>query len=118
MQTILGNPPSKSNCYRIVTIKGHGSLAKTPALNKYRESFFMQCGDYRNLNIEGFFELYVNVYLTSMSQDLDNILKEILDSLQACKAIKNDNRCVKIVAQKFLDKNNPRIEFELKEVKL
>lgn len=78
----------------------------------------MQCGDYRNLNIEGFFELYVNVYLTSMSQDLDNILKEILDSLQACKAIKNDNRCVKIVAQKFLDKNNPRIEFELKEVKL
>ncbi len=118
MQVILGNPPSKSNCYKIVTIRGHGSLAKTDKLNKYRESFFMQCGEYRNKMITGFFELYINAYLTSLSQDLDNILKEILDSLAACNAIKNDNRCVKIVAHKFQDKVNPRIEFELKEVKL
>ena len=29
------------------------------------------------------------------------------------KAIKNDNRCVAINARKFIDKNNPRIEFTL-----
>lgn len=36
--------------------------------------------------------------------------------LQHCKAIKNDNNCVKIVAQKFVDRDNPRIEFKLIEV--
>jgi len=35
----------------------------------------------------------------------------------ACNAIKNDRNCVKIVAEKFIDKFNPRIEFELIEIK-
>ena len=39
-----------------------------------------------------------------------------LNFLQTCKAIKNDRDCVKIVANKFIDKNNPRIEFTLVEV--
>lgn len=45
--------------------------------------------------------------------DLDNCLKVVLDCLQECKAIKNDRDCVKVVAEKFIDKMNPRIEFEL-----
>lgn len=118
IQIILGNPPSKSNCYRIVKFGNKASLAKTPALNAYRESFFMQCGKYRDKNITGFFEFHVKAYLTSMAQDLDNILKELLDSLAACGGIKNDNRCVKIVAEKYLDKVNPRVEFEVIEVNL
>lgn len=78
----------------------------------------MQCGKYRNANIQGYFELHIDVYFTTMSHDLDNTLKIVLDCLQAIKAIKNDNRCVKIVAQKFIDKKEPRIEFSLVEVKL
>lgn len=66
--------------------------------------------------IEGFFELYVNVYYPSNRSDLDGALKCLLDSLQKVGAIKNDNKCVKIVAQKFIDKERPRVEFELKEV--
>ena len=50
-QVIHGQPPSKSNCYRIISIKGHGSLAKTQALKKWEQSFFMQCGTYRDANI-------------------------------------------------------------------
>ena len=49
--------------------------------------------------------------------DLDNSLKCLLDCLQTCKAIKNDRNCVKIVANKYIDKNNPRIEFTIVEVK-
>lgn len=115
-QTILGQAPSKSNTYRIVATGGHGTLAKTPALRSYENSFYMQVGPYRNMMIEGFFELHIRVYFSSMAHDLDNSLKCVLDCLQYTKTIKNDNRCVKIVAEKFLDKNNPRIEFMLVEI--
>ena len=115
-QTILGQAPSKSNCYKIISTCGHGSLAKTPALKLYEKSFYLQCNHYRNKNIKGLFELNLNVFNGSQRPDLDNSFKVILDLLQYCKAIENDRNCVKIVAQKFVDKINPRIEFELKEV--
>lgn len=115
-QTIFGNPPSKSNSYKIITINGHGSLGKTKALKQYENDFFIQCNQYRNKNIDGYFELHLNVFYPSQRSDLDNSLKIILDCLQRVKAIKNDNKCVKIVASKFLDKSNPRIEFKLIEV--
>ncbi|MEI7505056.1 MAG: RusA family crossover junction endodeoxyribonuclease [Paludibacter sp.] len=115
-QTITGQVPSKSNCYRIITLSGHGSLAKTPALKLYEKSFYLQCNHYRNRNIKGLFELYVNVHNGSQRPDLDNSFKVLLDCLQSCKAIENDRNCIKIVAQKFVDKINPRIEFEIKEV--
>lgn len=113
MQTILGKIPSKSNSYRIVTIRGHGSLAKMPALREYEKSFFMQCGEYRGKNIEDFFELDLKVFYENNRPDLDNCFKILLDCLQSCKAIKNDRQCVKITAGKYIDKLNPRIEFTI-----
>lgn len=112
-QTILGNVPSKSNCYKIVTLGGHGDIAKTPALKQYEKSFFMQVGAYRNMNIKGLFEYHCRVFYPSMRSDLDNSLKIQLDCLQMTKTIENDNKCVKIVAEKFIDKVNPRIEFKI-----
>jgi len=112
---IYGQTPSKSNSYRIITIGGHASLGKTKAMKDFEERFYLQCG-YRNRNIQGFFELYADVYFQSNQPDLDNSLKGLLDCLQGCKAIKNDRNCVKIVANKFIDKHNPRIEFTLVEV--
>ena len=110
-QTILGVCPSKSNCYRI----GHKGLFKTDALKKYEDSFYMQCNLYRNKNITGRFEFHIDVYYPSDRADLDNSLKAALDCLQKCKAIENDRKCVKIIAQKFIDKTNPRIEFTIIE---
>ena len=115
-QVILGSVPSKSNQYNIVKMGGHMSLAKTKSMKAFEERFYLQCGAYRNRNIEGFFELYADVYFQSNQPDLDNSLKGLLDCLQGCKAIKNDRNCVKIVANKFIDKLNPRIEFTLVEV--
>jgi len=113
-QIINGICPSKSNCYRVNPhTKG---LFKTKALTEYEKSFYLQCNHYRNQNIEGLFELHVDVYYPNQRADLDNAMKIILDSLQACKAIPNDNKCVKIVAQKFLDKDKPRIEFTINQV--
>ena len=115
-QTIYGNTPSKSNCYRIIMISGHGSLAKTGTLKKYEDSFYIQCNYYRNKMIEGYFELHIDVYYPNQRSDLDNSLKVVLDCLQKVKAIKNDNKCTKIIINKYLDAGNPRIEFDLVEV--
>lgn len=111
--TIPGNVPSKSNCYRIIKLGEHASLAKTKALKAYEESFMWQCGVYRNANISTPFEFHVNVYYPSKRSDLDNSLKCVLDCLQKVKAISNDNLCCMIVAQKFIDKANPRVEFKI-----
>jgi len=116
-QTILGAVPSKSNSYKIITIDGHASLAKTPALKKYENSFFIQCNQYRNANISGYFELYLKVFYPSERSDLDNSLKIILDCLQKINAVKNDNKCIKILCEKYLDKTNPRIEFFINQIK-
>lgn len=111
---IRGNVPSKSNCYRIVKIGNHSSLAKTKALKDYEESFFWQVGSARGKMIDVPFEFYVDVFYPSKRSDLDNAMKIILDSLQSTKVIKNDNNCSLIFARKFIDKLNPRIEFKIK----
>lgn len=108
-QTIHGNTPSKSNCYRI----NGKMLYKTAALKKYEEDFFIQCNHYRNANITGYFELHLKVFYPNQRADLDNSLKVVLDCLQRVKAIPNDNKCVKIIAEKYLDIKEPRIEFEI-----
>lgn len=112
-EVIKGNTPSKSNCYKIIRIGQVASLGKTEVLKKYEESFFWQCSLYRNANIVGAFEFVIDVFYPSKRSDLDNSLKVVLDCLQKVKAIKNDNNCAKITAQKFIDKDNPRIEFEI-----
>lgn len=117
IQVIHGKCPSKSNSYKIIYTSGHASLAKTPALKEYENSFYLQCNLYRNKMIKGFFELRLNVFYENQRPDLDNSMKIVLDNLQSCNAIKNDRNCVKIIAEKFIDKERPRIEFELIEIK-
>lgn len=121
-QVILGQIPSKSNCYRIITFKSkdkskeHATLAKTKALTDYEKTFFIQCNKYRNAGIDTFFRISVDVFYPNNRSDLDNAFKILLDCLQKNGAIKNDNLCVRIEANKFVDKLNPRIEFIIEKV--
>lgn len=114
-QTIYGQPPSKSNSYKIIFHSGHSKLGKTEAMKEYEQNFFMQCS-LRRKGICKRFKLTVDVYFGSDRPDLDNSLKIILDCLQSCGAIKNDRLCAEIHARKMIDKINPRIEFELEEL--
>ncbi len=115
MMVIYGEVPSKSNCYRIVERDGHGTLCKQARLEEYENAFYMQCS-LRGRGISRLFRLDCDVYFTSMRHDLDNAFKIILDCLQMCGAIRNDNLCVAINARKFTDKRNPRIEYRITEV--
>lgn len=113
--TIYGDVVSKANQYQIITINGHASLKKSNAVKAFEQKFYLQ-NPLRNVNISGFFELYLDVYFSSNRKDLDGAFKLVLDVLQSSGTIKNDRNCVKIVANKFIDKNNPRLEFTLIEV--
>lgn len=110
--TVRGQIPSKSNCYKVITLHGHGSLAKQPVLKRYEAAFFMQC-PMRGALLAARFRLDIDVYYASDRSDLDNCLKTVLDCLQQCKAIKNDRQCVEIRARKLIDKNDPRCEITI-----
>lgn len=111
-ETIYGLCPSKSNGYKI-TRTGH--FYKSSKLVEYEKKFFMQCKS-RGEMIEAYFEIRIKAFFPTMANDLDGIFKIILDCLQSCKVIKNDNRAAKIVAEKFLDKKNPRVEIQITEI--
>ncbi len=110
-ETIFGTVPSKSNSYRI----GHKGLFKTKALTDYESKFYIQCKS-RGKMITGYFELEMKVFYPNERSDLDGALKCILDCMQKAKVIKNDNRCTRIIVEKYLDKKSPRIEFVIKEI--
>lgn len=114
-QIIRGTCPSKSNCYRIVKHGNISSLAKTSALIAYEKNFYIQCKQ-RGQTIGGYFEFYIDVFYPNERADLDNSLKVVLDCLQKSGVIKNDNKCIKIVAQKFKDTRDPRLEYLIKEL--
>lgn len=114
-QTIYGQPPSKSNSYKVIIINGHPKLGKTEATKQYESSFFMQCS-LRKKGICKRFKLMIDVFFKSDLPDLDNSLKVVLDCLQSSGSIKNDRLCAEIHARKLIDKKNPRIEFTIEEL--
>ena len=113
--TIYGDVVSKSNQYRIITVNGHASLKKSNAVKAFEEKFYLQ-NPLRNANISNFFAIYLDAYFSSNRKDLDGAFKLVLDVLQSSKTIKNDRLCTEIHARKFIDKNQPRLEFTIVEV--
>lgn len=93
---------------------GHYSLAKTKQLKKYEEDFVIQAMKVKNKKVDVPFELLIDVYFPTKRSDLDNSLKVVLDCLQACEAIVNDSLCMRMIPQKFIDKENPRVEFVIR----
>lgn len=114
MITIKGQVPSKSNGYKI----GNGRLYKSAELKEYEVMFEWQIWKHKLINeiIEYPFEIWIDVYFHSNRSDLDNAAKVILDCLQTSGVIKNDRLCSVLVMRKHIDKVNPRIEFEIKEL--
>ena len=112
MIIILGQVPSKSNGYKI----GNNRLYKSKELKEYEDFFRWQYSwPYikKDEPVKGKFAIEIFVYFQSNRSDLDNSAKIILDCLQNCKAIENDRLCHRLTMHKFIDKENPRIEFEI-----
>lgn len=112
---IYGHPPSKANSYKI---RGN-SLGKAQKVTEYEEAFRLQINAIRSAGLfpkgcmVGMFAINIDVYYKDNRSDLDNSAKVILDCLQANKVIDNDRNCIRLVLNKKLDKEHPRIEFEI-----
>jgi Holliday junction resolvase RusA-like endonuclease len=109
MITILGQVPSKSNGYKI----GNNRLYKSKELKEYEASFKKQILNQVTIIVDIEFKIDILVYFQSNRSDLDNAAKIILDCLQTCGIVKNDRLCHELHMTKFIDKENPRIEFRL-----
>lgn len=114
MITIFGQVPSKSNGYKI----GNNRLYKSKELKNYERIFAnhinLGLGDSREMIKEKFI-LEVWVYFRSNRSDLDNAAKIILDCLQNCGLIENDRLCEELHMYKDIDKEMPRIVFDLRK---
>ena len=114
IETIYGQIVAKANNYQAAP-DGHGGrrIIKSDRTRAYERSFTRQCRKYAGRMINTRFELIVAVYYQAPCYDLDNSLKTLLDCLQYVKAITDDNLCARIVADKLVDKYNPRVEFSI-----
>ena len=116
-EEIRGQCVSKKNNYTVGNNKhGERYIVKTQRLKDYERSFVDQCTIYKDRNIDKPFKLWVIVYESSNSYDLDNSLGSILDGLQYAKAIRNDNQCIEIYSRKVIDPINPRVRFAIEEL--
>ena len=113
-ETIYGQVIAKANNYQAVPDgKGGKRIIKNDAIRSYERLFARQCTIYRNRRINVPFRLDIDVWFPTLRQDLDNALKTILDCLQYCNAITDDNLCRTILANKYVDKHCPRIEYSI-----
>lgn len=117
-ETIYGQVVAKANNYKAVPDKSTGGrrIIKSEDVRNYEKSFARQCKIYRNRKINGMFKLLIAVYQKSQRYDLDNSIKTVLDCLQQVNAITNDSLCYSIVAEKRIDRQNPRIVFAIEEI--
>lgn len=109
IETIKGQIVAKANNYMAVGRR----IVKSDKIRAYERSFVSQCKVYAQKQISRPFTLIVAVYYQRKGYDLDNSLKTLLDCLQYVGAITDDALCKRIVADKCVDRNNPRVEFAI-----
>lgn len=107
---IFGEPASKANSRKLVTIRGRPAFIKSQKARDYVEAFKKQCPSLGDQMLEG--ELYVRmtIYYASRRPDLDESV--ILDCMQDL-IYKNDRQVREKHVYWGLDKENPRAEIEV-----
>jgi len=111
--TIQGEPASKSNSRRLVTIKGRPAFIKSKKALNYAKDFAMQC-PVLNPMMEGYLEVEMTVYYATRRPDLDESV--ILDCMQN-KIYKNDRQVKSKIVRWGLSRSNPRTEIEVRPLK-
>jgi len=110
---VLGEPASKSNSRRLVTIKGRPAFIKSKKAIDYVKNFQKQCPAVNPL-MEGYLEVEMTVYYATRRPDLDESV--ILDCMQD-KIYKNDRQVKSKIVRWGLSKSNPRAEIEVRPIK-
>ena len=109
---ILGEPASKANSRRMVTIAGRARLIKSKKAVDYVAAFKKQCPQLDEL-LEGDVRVTMTIYYRTRRPDLDESV--ILDCLEGY-AYKNDRQVKEKHIYHGLDKENPRAEITVEPI--
>ena len=108
---IHGEPASKSNSRKLVTIKGRPAFIKSDKARKYVKQFEEQCPQMGDSMFIDDVEVEMTVFYSSRRPDLDESV--ILDCMQGF-IYKNDRQVKRKVITWGLDKENPRAEITVR----
>lgn len=110
--TIYGEPASKANSRRLVTIRGRPAFIKSQKALNYLNGFSSQCPQLPEL-MGGDLEIFLTIYYASRRPDLDESV--VLDALQG--RVYTNDRQIKVKHVVWgLDRVNPRTEIRIKQV--
>ena len=108
---VNGEPASKSNSRKLVTIKGRPAFIKSDKARKYVKQFEEQCPQMGDSMFLDDVEVEMTVFYASRRPDLDESV--ILDCMQGF-IYKNDRQVKRKVVTWGLDKENPRSEITVR----
>jgi Holliday junction resolvase RusA-like endonuclease len=108
--SILGEPASKSNSRRAVSIKGKMRFIKSSKALSYAAVFKQQCMCLPLFLMEGDLAIQLHIFYSTRRPDLDESL--ILDLLQDV-TYKNDRQIKQKHVYWGLDKDNPRSDIKI-----
>lgn len=112
--TVYGQPHSKANSRKFVTIGGKPRFIKSAPARRYVTDFQTQCPRLAEL-LEGDLEVEIVIYYASRRPDLDPSL--ILDCMEGF-VYKNDRQVKRQILYWALDKNNSRAEIRVKQIEI
>lgn len=104
----LPYPPSANRYWRTF----RGMVVKSDQARQYQEQAGWIAKTQGVQPLEGDITVRIDVYRPAKRGDLDNSIKVLLDSLNGI-AYQDDSQIVKIIAQRFNDKRNPRAEITI-----
>ena len=108
---IHGEPASKANSRKLVTIKGRPAFIKSEKARKYVKQFEEQCPQMGDSMFIDDVEVEMTVFYASRRPDLDESV--ILDCMQGF-IYKNDRQVKRKIITWGLDKKNPRSEITVR----
>jgi Holliday junction resolvase RusA-like endonuclease len=111
---IFGEPASKANSRKMVYVHGKPMFIKSSKALAYAKAFKQQCVIAPSQVFEGDVSVTIRIWYASRRPDLDESL--ILDLLQEV-AYKNDRQVKEKHMYWGLDRENPRCEIEVSEIK-
>jgi Holliday junction resolvase RusA-like endonuclease len=107
---VKGEPASKANSRRLITIGGKPRFIKSSKALSYADAFNLQVSKVEPLLIDEL-SVYMWIYYVTQRPDLDESL--ILDLLQG-KIYVNDRQVRERHIYHYIDKDNPRVEIYVK----
>lgn len=119
LETIYGQIPTESDCYKVVADPKQANgqkVVRSDKVRAYEHTFLQQCVKYANRQILGQFRLLITFYIEKDCKDIGNAIRTVLGCLQITKAVADNGKCSELIVRKVTDVTYPRIEFVLQEM--